>query len=138
MPRYVYAAIPGGYGTTMEKLRINVEEDGTFQGEIPLESIRSDYYSLDITDGTAQSYCSNYFEVRAYQKPAYVIDVTTAKEYYRADEEVQFLISAEYYDGTPVSGMELLFQWDSLPQRPDHRHPGRRGQSHPHRPGRHF
>ena len=115
MPRYVYAAIPGGYGTTVEKLRINVEEDGTFQGEIPLESIRSDYYSLDITDGTAQSYCSNYFEVRAYQKPAYVIDVTTAKEYYRADEEVQFLISAEYYDGTPVSGMELLFQWDSLP-----------------------
>lgn len=112
-PRRATASLPGNVTVSLgdweesfQQTVVSVQEDGTFHGELTYRAIGSDYYRLSVSDGE-RDYLSKYLQITEYTKPAYVIEVTTDKPFYYANEQVQFFISANYYDGTPVANGKL-------------------------------
>ena len=105
---YVELAEASQY-SPVERVQVAVNADGTFTGSIPVNSLKSSGYSLMVTDGKEGVYCEKYLSIQPYEKPAYLIQVTTDKEWYTVTEPVTFQISASYYDGTPAAGVELWF-----------------------------
>ena len=115
LPQVLWATL-GQYGPESEILRVRVPvaADGTFEGSMPLQGIRQDWYAFSVTDGDEGVYTSKGFSIERYQKPAYKITVTPDRDYYYATDPVTFTIEASYYDGTPLSGGELTFSGDYM------------------------
>lgn len=110
LPGTVYAVLSETFlYSEVERVQVSVNADGTFTGSIPVNSLKSNGYSLMITDGQDGVYCEKYLNIQPYEKPAYSIQVTTDKEWYTFNDPVTFQISATYYDGTPAAGVELWF-----------------------------
>ena len=121
LPKSVYAELTGSWPeNTVYKLKAAVNEDGTFIGEMPITGIKKDWYSFKITNGeeadntggryeAAGVYTSKGFLIEEYTKPPYAITVKADKDWYYANEQVRFSVSASYFDGTPVSGGRLRF-----------------------------
>ncbi len=103
MPQVVYASL----GSGLYQMKVSVGADGTFSGEMKITGVRKDWYSFTITDGKDETYTSKGFEIRDYEKPAYVIEVKTDKNVYYYNETVRFEVSANFFDGTPVAGGKL-------------------------------
>ncbi len=106
LPTSVYAQL-NSWTSDFYKIKVDVNEDGTFSGELPYNGVNKSWYSLDITDGTEGMYTSNSFEICDYTKPAYFIDVKTKKDVYYYNETIEMEVSATFYDGTPVAGANL-------------------------------
>ncbi len=79
---------------------------GTFIGELPLKGVSPGYYSLQARIGD-QVITSIYLEVEDFVKPAYKSDVPPAKRAVFTGEEMEFVIEASFFDGTPVPNLEL-------------------------------
>lgn len=105
------------------RVELSVEADGTFSGEMPVDSLVMGWYSLSITDGSpltdddgwhAGTYASHSVQVEEFTKPPFVITLTHSKSWYYANEPIDVEISASYYDGTPVAGGRLRLTGDSI------------------------
>lgn len=106
IPSTVYAEL-SSWDCDFYKVKVDVNEDGTFTGELPYEGIKKSYCSLNITDGADGTYTHNGFEVEDYTKPPYFIDIKTSKDTYYYNEQVEIQVSASFYDGTPAAGENL-------------------------------
>lgn len=99
MPKTVTANLEGLY-----RQEVAVDSEGFFTGELPFYSMEKGAYTLWIEDAEGGIYQSEYLQIGNYVKPAYILSVEPEKEYYALDEQLTFLVSAQYFDGTPVRG----------------------------------
>ena len=107
-----------GEGRLDQIVEVSLNSDGTFQGKMELETVKSADYSMklklpsdsDDNDEYSNSIlASEYFKVRDFQKPAYVIATETDQEFYRPGENVTVEITPSFYDGTPAPFFEMDF-----------------------------
>lgn len=92
--------------------RIETSEWGTFIGEIPIKELPVGYYSAQVylegdDPDTDTALATVGFSVETYTKPAYRITLAPEKATALQDEPVRFLGKVEFFDGTPVPGVEL-------------------------------
>lgn len=103
---------------------VTPDENGVFQGEIPIESIKSaNYYvSLVVKDGTSssnyyrdeeeekQNICDSvWIEIKNYTKPLFKISAETDYNLYSDEDMVNLTITPTFYDGTPLPNYEVEF-----------------------------
>ncbi len=79
---------------------------GTFEGDFSFEGLAVGSYQLEMRHGDA-TIRSSYFTVDTYTKPAYKMSVTSDRVAYIEGDPVQVNIEAGFFEGTPVSGLEL-------------------------------
>lgn len=90
---------------TIVEAPVTLLPNGSFTAEISYESLSTDYYQLILMDEEETEYCSNSINVYEYEKPVYQFSALSGKEFYTADDTVDYLVGAQFYNGTPVPGM---------------------------------
>ncbi|MFH1046688.1 MAG: polymorphic toxin-type HINT domain-containing protein [Patescibacteria group bacterium] len=87
---------------------VSLAADGNFTLDLPLEKLRPDYYSLELSiDG--QVVRRQYVNVEPYEKPAYELTIAPEKFAFYVEEVVPIYIDAKFFDGTPVPNVELIY-----------------------------
>lgn len=121
-PRPQTVTVTLGEGYLDQTIELPVQPDGTFQGRLTLEQVRSSHYELSVRladvpssydpEGKGYTLAYEYVQVKDYQKPMYVINVDQDKEFYRPGEDVTLSVSPTFYDGTPMPyfDMELMLR----------------------------
>jgi hypothetical protein len=92
--------------------RIETSEWGTFIGEIPIKELPVGYYSAQVymegdDPDTDTALVTVGFSVETYTKPAYRITLYSEKPTILQDESARFSGKVEFFDGTPVPGVEF-------------------------------
>jgi uncharacterized protein YfaS (alpha-2-macroglobulin family) len=90
-----------------------LNEWGTFDGEFQLapEPPLGDYELVTVV-GKGNEECRFYtdFEVEAYRKPEFEVNVEIPQKHYLAGEKISVTISADYYFGSPVAGGKVSYE----------------------------
>lgn len=89
-----------------QDVTVTPDANGAFQGSFSWSAFAPGYYSLVLTRGD-KTVVERSFEVRAFVKPAYTIDVMPAATRLYANETVPVVIQAHFFDGTPFPGARL-------------------------------
>ncbi|MDA1060661.1 MAG: polymorphic toxin-type HINT domain-containing protein, partial [bacterium] len=97
------------WNTFVKEIPIKLESDGTFLGELDINSFSPGYYNLYVYSGDKQVAYAG-IQVSDYIKPAYDFSVEANKKAVFFDEEIAFTVKSNYFDGTPVPNLE--FQYD--------------------------
>lgn len=85
---------------------VTVSNDGSYSGSLELMNLLPDHYSLDVmVDDKVIS--SAYFSVEDYVKPAYKFSAIPVKKYIYSGENIEVDIEASFFEGTPVSQLEI-------------------------------
>ena len=109
LPKTVELVLTKSWGSNdLYSQTVTVDEQGYFEGKLSFTGLEKDSYVLYVRDQQGKEYCSQWLQVENFQKPAYFVEVSPEKDYYYLDETIVLNLSASYYDGTPVSGGELL------------------------------
>ncbi|MBI4232275.1 Ig-like domain-containing protein, partial [Candidatus Peregrinibacteria bacterium] len=95
-----------GWNTFVSETPVKIEDDGSFIGEIELKNFTPGYYNLYLFEGD-NTVVTSYLEVSDYVKPAYDLKVEADKNAVFAGEKVNFNISANFFDGTPVPDLDV-------------------------------
>lgn len=86
---------------------IEMTEDYTFSGNIKLPNLSPGYYEI-VFKIEGEEITRKWFSVETYTKPAYRIDIEQEKmAVFSSKEGIEFNIKATFFEGTPVSSMEL-------------------------------
>lgn len=85
---------------------VNLDEFGCFDGEIQFSDLLPGRYYLEFTTGD-ETISGKYFDVRRYEKPTYTIEADFDKENIYIWEKANLDIQANFFEGSPVSGLEL-------------------------------
>jgi len=96
----------GGDSGAIVSQTARVGSGHTFHGSVSLPNLRPGYYWLEVMAGGV-SLVSKSFEVATYTKPAYRVDLSADKRAVFAGEEVTFTLEAEFFEGTPASGLRF-------------------------------
>ncbi|MFH1564522.1 MAG: polymorphic toxin-type HINT domain-containing protein [bacterium] len=87
---------------------LNLNDLGIYSGEIKLDNIRPDYYTLQLRAGET-IITSKYIEISPYAKPAYKLSMTPDRKTALAGENINFSVQASFFEGTPVPNLPLVF-----------------------------
>lgn len=85
-----------------------VSQFDTIQGELSFNGVSPGYYNLVVIIGDDVISSTNV-EILTYTKPAYQIVVSPSRNVMFAGENVDFQVKANFFDGTPVSGLKLKY-----------------------------
>lgn len=85
-----------------------MEADGFFTGEIAVKDLKPDYYSL-ILEVDGQVVRSKYLEIDPYVKPAFSLSLEPDRTVAYVGEAVNFTVKANFFEGTPVPDMRLIY-----------------------------
>jgi len=88
---------------------VTLNDVGTYEGDIALEGVRPDYYTIQLRVGDTVL-ASKYIEVRSYVKPAYQLTLTPDRTRAFSGETINFDVQASFFEGTPVPGLDLVFK----------------------------
>lgn len=83
-------------------------KDGFYSDEIALPNLTPGTYQMRIKLGDTLLQ-ARYFEVENYVKPAYKITVEAEKKAIFWDEEVDFTVRTQFFEGTPVSKLDFRY-----------------------------
>ncbi|MCX8130500.1 MAG: Ig-like domain-containing protein [Clostridia bacterium] len=87
---------------------VALNEFGTFEGKLDFSNLSTGYYDVNLVyNNTVLS--SAQFEIRQYTKPAYRIELQASRKVVFAGENLNFDIQASFFEGTPVSGLNLEY-----------------------------
>lgn len=92
--------------TEVEVKNINLDEYGCYEGEIDFNSLIPGRYYLELNYGE-EIIVGKYVEVRNYEKPIYKIDTSFDKERIFGWETATLDIQANFFEGSPVAGLNL-------------------------------
>jgi len=84
--------------------------DGSYVGEIRLPNLDQGFYEIAIFHGDI-AVSSMFFEVRDYVTPPYRLSVTASANAVFAGEDVQFIVSTEFFEGTPVPNLDISYRF---------------------------
>ena len=101
----------GGYYATRDILHKQIVpvQNGGYSDEIKLPNLDSGSYCLTVYHGDIVLN-SIYFNVQDYVKPPYRIDVSADKKAVFADDTVTFTAKAGFFEGTPVSELDISYR----------------------------
>jgi hypothetical protein len=88
---------------------VRPRSDGSFASTVPLEGVPLGGYTLQLWQGQVRV-AETYLSVDIIRKPAYQLEVTTARHVYVAGEELQATVQARFFEGTPVPGVGLSIE----------------------------
>ncbi len=87
---------------------------GVIEGTFELPILTPDYYSLSLmADGVR--YCSTYFSVQLYEKPAYQLSISSNRKGVMAGETVTWTTKAAFFEGTVLPGLPVSFSGSLIP-----------------------
>lgn len=93
------------------KNEVVLRDDGTFEGYFQLPNLKEGYYNLIFKSGD-KIINSTYLQIERYVKPAYKFDITADKKAIFTDENINFDITASFFEGTPVSNLDFDYYID--------------------------
>lgn len=100
-------------GAVVERQTVQLSEYGTFDGEITLSKEAGlGYYTITTDDGSIG------FQVAAYRKPEFTVEVTPSQAEVVSGDGVTATIHGEYFFGGPVPEAEVHWNAFSLPTTP--------------------
>ena len=79
---------------------------GAFAFELPLRDLPFGWYELQLWSGETRL-AARGFSVEVIRKPAYRLSIEADRNFYIAGDRIRATISASFYDGTPVPGVEI-------------------------------
>lgn len=88
---------------------VKANESGVFEGDMKLNNLTPGYYTLVFKKGD-QVLENRYVEIQSYIKPAYALSTVSSKNAVYADEPVLFTTKAAFFEGTPVSKLNLDYE----------------------------
>ncbi|MFQ5595718.1 MAG: Ig-like domain-containing protein, partial [Anaerolineae bacterium] len=95
---------------------LELSQFGTFNGEVQLSPAAPlGYYSIELVigpEGPGRFYSSQSFQVAAFRKPEFQVEVRTDRPEYVQGETISVDVAATYFFGGPVAGGEV--QWRLL------------------------
>lgn len=103
-----------GQGKEIYIDELPISEMGTFHGSVALaEDAGLGIYSVDMAYYDEQPFnFSGSFQVAAYRKPEYQVEVVTDKPEYLQGETIQVSVEAQFFSGGPVSNAAV--KWTLL------------------------
>lgn len=99
----------------ISEFEVTPDANGLFNGEIPVNNLRPDYYAIEIKIGD-QLVNRHYVEIRGYVKPAYFLTVRPDKLNVFAGDPVSFEVKAAFFEGTPVPNLKLAVEHQDGPK----------------------
>lgn len=87
---------------------VNLSQDDTFLGEIDIQNLRPDYYTLELKVGD-KVVRNRSISIKPYTKPAYSLSLTPDRKNLYADETANLKVKASFFEGTPVPNLDLVF-----------------------------
>ncbi|MDR2712381.1 MAG: Ig-like domain-containing protein [Clostridiales bacterium] len=101
-------------GKYPDGIGIEVEADGSFRGELELKKHVSGWENLSFDlDGKVIAYTG--ITIMQYTKPVYTATIGLDKDYYRKDDQVQVLVNANFFDGTPAKELQFDISYGNHP-----------------------
>ncbi len=97
-----------GWNTFVSDVSVKMEGGNTYSGQIDIKNLAPGYYTLEIYDGEKRV-DMQYLDIRSYVKPAYNLTVEPEKRAVFGGEELNFEISTNFFDGTPVPNLDLEY-----------------------------
>ena len=94
-------------GMSNLKTRIEVNEQGFFKGSLTYTGTSANYYTLKLTDDSGRIVAGKGFRITEETKPQYTASISFDRLYYRRGDKVKVTITASFFDGTPVEGLEF-------------------------------
>lgn len=92
---------------------VKISPSGTFTGSLKISNFNPGSYEVRVRIGD-KVMLTRYLQVMDYTKPSYKIEADSSRDYMHAWDTVDFDILASFYEGTPVSGVELGYTY-SIP-----------------------
>lgn len=89
-----------------KSLELDLSETGFYEGEIKLENLRPDYYTLELVS-EGKVIRTKYITIKAYEKPAFELSVAPERKAFFAGEDVKVKIKSNFFEGTPVPYFKL-------------------------------
>jgi hypothetical protein len=93
---------------TYAETKVKVSDFGAVTGDLSYSNLTPSSYELTFSKGD-EIISRQLISVGAYIKPAYKIDLEPVKTSVFAGDPVSFNVKAEFFDGTPVSNIDLNF-----------------------------
>lgn len=110
LPRKASADLPNEVILRCESIgqtiTAEVEGNGSFTVEIPLNNTSSKYGNIDLMLDDVWL-TSTYFEIADYELPVYMVSVLTDRMAYTAGDSVQYTVQVTYTDGTPAPALPV-------------------------------
>jgi hypothetical protein len=91
---------------------VTTTRGGTFIGRLTFQGASPGSYNLRARVGE-RTIASTYVEVQDFIKPAYKIDLHPAHSAIFAGESVEVGVTASFFEGSPVPGLELKYEGDA-------------------------
>ncbi len=97
-----------GYSVIEEKELI-LSGSNAFKTDIPFHHLSPGYYSLNVfSDGLLL--LAKGIQISKYEKPIYTIDTSINEKKVMYGEKLEFSMKAQFFEGTPVHGMNFNYQ----------------------------
>ncbi len=96
----------------LDQVSVNVE-NGFYEGNITLPNLEPGYYNMNVKIGD-RIVSSQSINVDKYVKPDYEMTVTKDKEAIFVNEPVVFTIDTSFFEGTPVPGLDVNYNFSGL------------------------
>ena len=106
--RYNYSLYGEDSASVLTSQKVKISPNGTFTGNLKLSNYNPGSYEVRVRIGE-KTLLTNYLQIMEYTKPAYKLDIIPDQNYMYAWDTVNFDIQAGFYEGTPVSGVNLAY-----------------------------
>ncbi|MEI6728426.1 MAG: alpha-2-macroglobulin family protein [bacterium] len=97
----------------VDSKNIAISSQGTFFDSFKLQNLPAGSYSINILNSQNLIISTKTFIVQDFVKPVYEISLTTDKQAYFGGENITFSGKVTFYDGTPVSNLNLVYDSNS-------------------------
>ena len=98
-----------------DSLTLDVTPNGTYSGEMLLRGVNQGNYSLNVSWGDNIVATKN-INVSEYVKPAYMLSIAPDKDAAFVDDAIGFTVHGEFFEGTPVNGLEVYVYGECVDQ----------------------
>jgi len=96
-----------GVASLVARTTVTTTPAGTYIGKLAFRGASPGFYELRAKLGD-QIVDSAYFEIRDFTTPAYSLDVVPDKEAVFSGDEVNLVVRASFFEGTPVPNVRLM------------------------------
>ncbi|MEX2247094.1 MAG: Ig-like domain-containing protein [Dehalococcoidia bacterium] len=95
--------------SVLAETTVRVSDVGTFEGKLAFEGASAGGYTVEIVAGDTPI-TQSYVQVQDFVKPAYDITLEPSRRVAIAGDNVNFDITSEFFDGSPVPFIDLTFE----------------------------
>ncbi|NBT37108.1 MAG: hypothetical protein EBT21_03155, partial [Actinobacteria bacterium] len=96
-----------------DRVDVPVTPNGTYSGELQLRGANAGSFSLNVSWGDAVV-ATRGLSVTEYVKPAYALSIVPDVEASYDGQSIGYAVHGEYFEGTPVNGLEVHVAGDCV------------------------